>query len=212
VKALGGLDSTERTPEQTQSAIWWSNDENSYTRVGQWSDIADHLLADQGRSPLESAYLLTELNVGLADAVTACWEAKYVYDAWRPITAINEADTDGNRATRADPDWTPLLPITPDHPEYTSGHSVIGSLAAKVMTDFFGPIPFSATSETLPDVVLRFDDFDQAAREEAMSRIYGGVHFAYSAERGLIMGGQVGDVVVAAFNKFDIPSGDGHLV
>ncbi|MER2263506.1 hypothetical protein ABS774_00070, partial [Methylobacterium oxalidis] len=95
---------------------------------------------------------------------------------------------------------------------YTSGHAVIGALAAKVMTDFFGPIPFSATSETVPDVVLRFDNFDMAAREEAMSRIYAGVHFAYSTEAGSVMGSQVGDVVLNAFQKFDIPAGDGHLV
>ncbi|AWN43648.1 vanadium-dependent haloperoxidase [Methylobacterium durans] len=213
VKALGDVNSTLRTPEQTESALWWSNDEDSYTRVGQWSDIADHILAEQGRSPQESAYLLTLLNVGLADAITACWETKYHYDAWRPVTAIREADGDGNRATRADDDWLPLLPATPDHPEYTSGHSVIGALAAKVMTDFFGPIPFSATSETLPDVVRHFDNFDQAARDEAMSRIYAGVHFAYSTEAGLVMGSQVGDVVVDAFHqKFDPPAGDGHLV
>ncbi|GJE35349.1 vanadium-dependent haloperoxidase [Methylobacterium oxalidis] len=212
VKLLGDVNSSVRTPEQTLSALWWSNDEDSYTRVGQWSDIADHILAEQGRSPLESAYLLTMLNVGLADAVTACWETKYHYEAWRPVTAIHEAGEDGNRATRADADWLPLLPATPDHPEYTSGHSVIGALAAKVMTDFFGPIPFSATSETVPDVVLRFDNFDMAAREEAMSRIYAGVHFAYSTEAGLVMGSQVGDVVLNAFQKFDIPAGDGHLV
>ncbi|GEP04298.1 vanadium-dependent haloperoxidase [Methylobacterium oxalidis] len=213
VKALGAVDSQVRTPEQTLSALWWSNDEDSYTRVGQWSDIADHILAEQGRSPLESAYLLTMLNVGLADAITACWETKYHYEAWRPVTAIREAGEDGNRATRPDPDWLPLLPATPDHPEYTSGHSVIGALAAKVMTDFFGPIPFSATSETVPDVVLRFDDFDAAAREEAMSRIYAGVHFAYSTEAGLVMGAQVGDVVVDAFHeRFDVPSRDGHMV
>lgn len=208
VKALGSMDSTERTPEQTQSAIWWSNDEDSYTRVGQWSDIADHLLADQGRSSLESAYLLTELNVGLADALIACWDAKYTYDTWRPITAIREADTDGNRATKADLDWTPLLP-TPDHPEYPSGHATIGAVAATVMTDFFGPIPFSATSETLPDVVLHFADFDEAARAEADSRVYGGVHFADSAETGLLMGRQVGEVVENAFDCFDVRSGDG---
>ena len=211
-KALGGAESAERTPEQALSALWWSNDENSYTRVGQWSDIADRLLADQGRSPLESAYLLTELNVGLADAITACWDTKYTYDAWRPITAIREAGRDGNPATRADPDWTPLLPITPDHPEYVSGHSVIGGLATKVMTGFFGPIPFSATSETLPDVVLHFDNFAQAAQSEADSRIYGGVHFAYSTEAGLVMGGQVGDVVVDAFQKFHVTGGDGLLL
>ncbi|MDR7037778.1 hypothetical protein J2X36_002529 [Methylobacterium sp. BE186] len=212
VKLLGEVNSSVRTPEQTLSALWWSNDEDSYTRVGQWSDIADNILAEQGRSPLESAYLLTMLNVGLADAITACWETKYHYEAWRPVTAIHEAGEDGNRATRADADWLPLLPVTPDHPEYTSGHSVIGALAAKVMTDFFGPIPFSATSETVRDVVLHFDNFDQAAQEEAMSRIYAGVHFAYSAEAGLVMGSQVGDVVVNAFKNFDIPAGDGHLV
>ena len=211
VKAYGERDSDVRTPEQTLSALWWSNDENTYTRVGQWSDIADHLLAEQGRTPLESAYLLTELNVGLADAIIACWDAKYTYDFWRPVTAIREAGRDANPATRPDSDWLPLLPTTPDHPEYTSGHSIIGSLANQVMTDFFGPIPFSATSETVPDVVLTFPNFAAAAIDEAASRIYAGVHFRNSTEAGLLMGEQVGGVVLNAFETFE-PNHGGLLI
>lgn len=202
VRRLGERDSNDRKLEQTQSALWWSNDSNSYTRVGHWNDIADHLLSDQGRSLEESAYLLAELNVGLADSVIACWDSKYTYTAWRPVTAIREAGTDGNPATKADPDWLPLLPETPDHPEYPSAHGTLGAVAAEVLTDFFGPIPFSARSDTLPGVRLSFADFDQAAQDEAASRIYAGVHFGYSGEAALLMGRQVGKVAVDAFDAF----------
>ncbi|MDR7035836.1 hypothetical protein J2X36_000572 [Methylobacterium sp. BE186] len=211
VKAFGDLYSDVRSPAQTLSALWWSNDEDTYTRVGQWSDIADRILDAQDRSPLESAYLLTELNVGLADSIIACWDAKFTYDFWRPVTAIREAGRDGNWATRPDPDWLPLLVTTPDHPEYTSGHSILGSTANQVLTDFFGAIPFTGTTETLPGVYLTFPDFEAAAVDEAASRIYAGVHYRVSTERGLFMGEQVGGVIVDAFNRFE-PNSDGHLV
>jgi hypothetical protein len=202
VRRLGERNSSERTEAQTVSAIWWSNDADSYTRVGHWNDIAVRLLTEQGRDLGESAYLLAALNVGLADALIACWDTKYTYDAWRPITAIREADTDGNPATTADPDWLPLLPETPDHPEYPSGHGTLGATASEVMTDFFGPIPFASPSDALPGVILEFDNFDQAAEEEAASRIYAGVHFGYSADAALLMGRQVGEVTVDAFDQF----------
>ena len=152
------------------------------------------------------------MNVGLADTLIAGWDAKYTYNFWRPVTAIHDANADGNPATKADADWSSLLP-SPGHPNYVSGHSVIGETAAKVMTDFFGPIPFTGTSETQPGVVRHFDNFEQAAKEEAVSRIYGGVHFPFSTEDGLALGGHVGDWVVDTFHqKLDIPSSDGHLV
>ena len=211
VRIRGGAESDERTSEQTRDALWWANDAGGYTPVGQWNEIADGLLADQGRSPMESAYLLAELNVGLTDALIAGWEAKYTYGSWRPVTALHEADADGNRATSADPDWLPLLSPTPSHPEYVSGHSLIGGVADTVMTDFFGPIPFSGTSDMLPGVALHFDDFAQAAQEEADSRIYAGVHFRYSTETGLDMGEQVGVMVTDVFERFAPSQSDGLL-
>jgi hypothetical protein len=87
----------------------------------------------------------------LADAAIVSWDCKYVYNYWRPITAIQEADTDGNQDTIADPAWTPLL-ATPPFPEYTSGHSTFSGAAASVLAFFFkkDQMHFSIGSDDLP--------------------------------------------------------------
>ena len=70
------------------------------------------------------------LNLAMADAAIACWDAKYHYVFWRPVTAIAPADTDGNAATAADPAWAPLRATPRNHPEYPSGHSTVSERAA----------------------------------------------------------------------------------
>jgi membrane-associated phospholipid phosphatase len=77
------------------------------------------------------------LDIAMADAAIACWEAKYHYVFWRPVTAIPLADTDGNPATISDPSWMPLF-ATPAHPEYPSGHSTVSGAAAGVLASFYG--------------------------------------------------------------------------
>ena len=84
----------------------------------------------------ENARLLALLNLGLADGYISSWSAKFLYNYWRPVTAIREGDMDGNDNTAGDPNWTPLL-LTPPIPDYDSGHGVQGGLAATIMQRFF---------------------------------------------------------------------------
>ena len=200
VKQLGEIDSEQRTPDQTKAALFWSNDRGSYTTAGHWNNIATDLLAGQGAGVEDSAHLLTELNVALADDFIATWDTKYTYVSWRPITAIRQAGEDGNPATSPDPKWNPLL-TTPNFPNYVSGHASSGAAAAVVLTDFFGAIPFSATSPSLPGETRHFNNFTEAAAEDGASRVYAGVHFGFSVVTdGAALGQNVADTALASFH------------
>jgi membrane-associated phospholipid phosphatase len=210
VKQLGAATSSERTPEQTEMALFWADGRASYTPPGHWNQIATNLAARLGSSAEGSARMLAELNVALADAGIATWDAKFTYGSWRPITAIRLADTDGNAATTADPDWTPLL-TTPNHPEYPSGHAVFSGAAAAVLGEAFGDLTFSATSVTLPGVTREFDSFAEAAAEAGRSRVYGGIHFELSSQDGLALGHAIGAWVSDAFeDRYGTGSGPCH--
>src|SRR5213078_1294159 len=108
-------------------------------------------------------------------------------------SAIHNADTDDNPDTLSDPTWSPLL-ITPNFPEYISGHSTFSGAAAAVLAAFFGSdeIPFTTTSEDLPGVSRSYSSFSQAAAEAGMSRIYGGIHFQSANLNGLASGAELG--------------------
>jgi hypothetical protein len=191
VRVLGADDSSVRTDEQTEIARFWSNDEGSYTPPGHLNDITAQIAADQGISVEQSAALFAQLNVTLADASIAAWKVKYTETLWRPITAIRLADQDGNPETDQDPNWSPLLE-TPNHPEYVSGHAVFAGAAEQVLSSFFGDdLSFSITSASLPGVIRHFDNFAEMAEEDAISRIYAGVHYRFTAEDGLDLGGSV---------------------
>src|SRR5881397_3874928 len=109
VKELGSLTSTTRTPDQTDAAIFWQDH-----AMALWNGIFRTLAADQNLNIVDSARLFAMENLAAADAQIGCWNDKYYYWFWRPITAIREADTDGNPDTQADPTWLPLFdPATP---------------------------------------------------------------------------------------------------
>ena len=132
------------------------------------------------------------LNVALADAAIAAWDAKYAYNFWRPVTAIRLGDTDGNPATAPDPAWMSLI-MTPPFPDYTSGHSTFSGAAAAVLSLFYGTrrVPFSTTSDGLPNVVRDFRGFLQSAREAALSRMVRRHSFQVGQRRWL--SGRFGD-------------------
>ena len=131
------------------------------------------------------------LNMAMADAGIASWNAKYYYDLWRPEDAIRLADLDGNPLTASDPDWTPLWP-SPPFPGYTSGHSSFSGAGSQVLILFFGEdeIAFEIPAgwDVLPGVTRSFDSLTQAAEEAGMSRIYGGIHFMFDNTAGLDVG------------------------
>ena len=191
VKDIGSLMSMTRTADQTEIARFW----NGNTPVG-WNRIALSVSEVNDLSLSNNARLLALLNVAMADAVIACWEAKYYYSFWRPVTAIRLADTDGNPGTTVDPTWTPLL-TTPAHPDYPSGHATVSRSAKSILTAYFGDeTGFSTTTEVLPGVTRNYSNFTQAVDEAFNARIYGGIHFRAACQDGQTTGAQVGDLVV----------------
>jgi membrane-associated phospholipid phosphatase len=196
VKALGGVNSTNRTPEQTLIARFWSDFSYTVTPPGHWNQIAQNIVTNRPTALAENARLFALLNIAMADAGIVVWDAKYVYNFWRPVTAIQQADTDDNPDTEADPSWLPLL-NTPSFPEYVSGHSAFSAAAATVLGSFFGTdrVSFTVGSDGVPGVFRSYDSLDAAAEEIALSRIYGGIHFLSADVDGLIAGHQVGEYV-----------------
>jgi hypothetical protein len=116
----------------------------------------------------------------MADALIAAWDSKYHFEFWRPITAIPLASTDGNDATVEKADWTPLL-VTPNYPEYYSGHQSVDGTSQAILTAYFGSmLPVEGFSEGLPGVVRSWPNFAAAADEALLARIWGGIHFRFS--------------------------------
>jgi hypothetical protein len=161
-----------------------------------WNQIAQTLGA--GNNLEQNARLFAALNIGLADAAIAAWDAKYEYGLWRPVTAIR-AD-DGNPLTLQDPNWTPLL-TTPPFPEYVSGHSTFSGAASTILAQVLGKdeMAFVVASGDLPGVTRSFYALSQAANEAGMSRIYGGIHFQAGNQDGLATGRSIGDWVMGQY-------------
>jgi hypothetical protein len=192
VKSIGSSTSTTRTAFQTEVAKFWAGNTALF-----WNRIALTMAARNQTSLSQNARLFAVLNVAMADAAIACWDAKYTYVFWRPITAIQLADTDGNPATDPDPNWTPLI-VTPNFPEYPSGHATVSPAAAVVLQATFGNSgPFTLDSDVLPGVLHSFNSFAAAADEAFVARIYGGIHFRTSCRDGHQLGVAVGNDVLA---------------
>jgi PAP2 superfamily len=193
VKALGGLTSTSRTAYQTQTATFWQVD----TPTGQWDRVADSLAMQNHMNLMASARLLARLNIAIADATIAVFDAKNAYNFWRPATAIVQADADGNPSTASDATWLPLL-TTPYFQEYPSAHSGISSAAATTLASVFGPnAQFTVTSVGLPGVTRSFNSFSDAVAQVGDARILAGFHFRFSVEDGIALGSSVGNYVDA---------------
>ena len=209
VERLGELSSTERTDEQTEIAQFWSYDRpDTFRPPGQWNQIAQEVAIDQGNSLEDNALLFAELNVAMADAGIVAWDGKYAFEQIRPVTAIRNADDDNNPNTTADPDWEPLI-RTPNFPDYISGHSAFGGAAAGVLEDFFGnDVSFKIPTQELPGVSREFtsigstSSFEVAARENANSREFGGVHVEISNVDGVQTGLDVADFVLNQSDLF----------
>jgi hypothetical protein len=127
-ESLGAGDSTTRTADETQAALYWNEQTGTDTPAGIWNEIADQVAQAQGDGLTQDAQILAELNVAEADAMIAAWNAKFTYNAWRPITAIENADEIGNPGITEDPTWTPLI-TTPAFPEYVAGHPTVSEAA-----------------------------------------------------------------------------------
>lgn len=203
VKSLGRRDSRIRTTRQTQTAQFWSYDRpDTFGPPGQWQQLAQEVALQRNNTLEQNARLFALLTTAMADAGIATWDLKYTYNQWRPITAIRESPA--NSGVIADPNWTPLLD-TPPFPDYVSGHAAFGAAAGRILHRFFGTnnVSFDIPSQDLPGVSRSYTRFSQAVRENALSRIYGGVHVGPATIDGVITGLVVGEAVAdSVFNKF----------
>ena len=186
VKELGSLTSMKRTADQTDAARFWADH-----AVAMWSRIFRSLSATRGLTIVDNARFFAMLYLTGADAAISCWNDKAYWLFWRPITAIREADTDGNPATEPDPGWLPLL-NTPPYPEHPSGHSCLSGSIVHTLQDFFGTdkMEFSATS-AVSGTTRSFTRFSQAIKEIIEARVWGGIHFRTADVQGSIIGKKV---------------------
>lgn len=190
IKTMGVYTGSGRTDDQSELALFWAGNTALY-----WNRIAAQLSASRSLPLSENARLFALLNVTMADAAIACWDSKYRYVFWRPITAIRLADTTVNASTDPDPTWTPWLDFfasgTPAHPEYPSGHSTVSGSAAYILSAMFGDnTPFTVTSDVRAGT-RAFSSFSAAVAEIADARVFGGIHFRTSCVRGNALGQSV---------------------
>jgi hypothetical protein len=174
-KTVGSLTSTTRTPEQTEIGYFWA-DSGPVLWQNALRYISRNYLSDIG----DAARMYALAEASLADAQIACWETKYFYNFWRPITAIRLGDQDANPDTDVDPDWQPLI-NTPNFPEYTSGHATTSGAITHVLRLFFGSdvLNFQMTTNN-PNAQQKtrtFTRFSQAEEEVIDARVYVGIHY-----------------------------------
>ena len=194
VKAFGAAVGSSRTPVQDEIALFWADAAGTETPPGHWNSIAQNVARPSGNTLEQNARLFALLNIAMADAAIAAWDAKYVFDNWRPVTAIRNGDGDGNAGTAGDPTWSSFI-VTPPFPDYVSGHSTFSAAAATVLALFYGSdaVAFATGSDSLPGVSHSFTSFSAAASEAAVSRVLAGIHFRFAIEDGLTAGVEIGE-------------------
>jgi hypothetical protein len=199
VKELGSLTSTKRTADQTAAAIFWQDN-----GMAIWNRVFRSLASPTDTAG--NARLFAATNLAAADALIGCWNNKYYWNFWRPITAIREGDNDGNPATSGDATWTPLFDpsvdvsgaklVTPGFPDHPSGHTCASGAITRVLRDFFGTdkVTFTVTSNKClpaPCQARTFRRFSDAIDEVIGARIWSGIHFRTADEEGARLGKKV---------------------
>ncbi len=226
VKALGSIDSWTPADEEYQVAFFWGNDRDGTSKPpGQlnqitqaYADRAFQGLSAEARIEQESR-LFALVNLAMADAGIAAWDSKYNtdFDLWRPITAIQNGDFDGNDQTAGDPNWQPLNnvdpdgpgpmtadPFSPQFPAWVSGHATFGAAHAGIMAAFFGSDSFEAMSfgtddPYVPGLTREFDSWSEMAWENALSRLFLGVHYRIDAVDGNALGFDIAQWIFANY-------------
>ena len=202
VEALGALDSPFRTPEETHTAVFWQTNP-----LAVFNGVARRLADERGLDVTDSALLFGMMDLAAGDAQINCWNDKYYWGSWRPISAIRHADQDGNPATTADPTWQPLFVptldpaiagagpplITPPFPEHPSGHLCYTSSSVHALQAFLGTndLTFYVTSSRFPGEQRYFNHLSDAIDEVTEARIWAGIHFRTADEQGALLGERV---------------------
>jgi len=198
IKEVGSLTSTTRTSDQTDAAIFWQDHLHGFM-----NRLFRNLVLTQGWDIVDSARLFAMENLAAADAAIGCWNDKYYWQFWRPITAIREADTDGNPDTQADPTWWPLFHpttpvcnppalVTPPFPDHPSGHACGTSAFVHTLQNFFGTDKIAVTAFSNKSCTTRtFDRFSDMLSEVIDARVWAGIHFRTADTQGVVLGKKV---------------------
>jgi len=192
IRAFGGRTSTRRSAEQTEIARFWD-----FSMPAIYHGVVRSVATAPGRDVAANARLFATVAQAMDDALIAVFDAKYHYSFWRPVTAIRNADTDGNDATIREATWAPLIDV-PMHPEYPSGHSILAGALGAVLRAEVGtaPVRLSTSSPTAKGATRQWTSIDELVREVAMARVYGGLHYRFTNEVSLGMGRAIGELAV----------------
>jgi hypothetical protein len=195
VKALGSGNSTMRSTEQTSTALFFSGN-----AIVQFNSALRDQLTVRHLNIVDAARMFAAVDMSLADAAISVWHAKYLYGFWRPITAINLADTDGNPTTTADPDWRPLL-TTPPYPDYVSGYSGLAGAFTRSLERVLETrhLHLSLISTAVPGVTRSYDSGRALNGDVVDARVWLGIHFRFADTRGVQVGQQVANWALAHY-------------
>lgn len=220
VKVLGALDRYYDDPgdpgkltddpialEHLEIGNFWAYDRSGMgTPMRMFNNVLRTIAEQQQNTPEDNAKLFAKATVAMADAGIAAWNSKFAYDLWRPVTGIRRGDEDGNAATDADEDWTPIgapggqgANFTPPFPTYISGHATFGGALFQTLINHYGQddIAFSLTSEELENVTRDFSSFSEAMAENGRSRVYLGIHWNFDDTEGQEVGKQIANYLFA---------------
>jgi hypothetical protein len=193
VKALGSLNSTARTPDQTALAVFYSD--NFLTL---WERTLRSIASANIDNIGDSARLFALANMASADAIIGAWDAKKYYNYWRPITAIQEGNNDGNKDTVGDPAWLPFI-ATPAYPDYTSGANNLTGAMTRTLEQLLGDRTTFTVFSTTANTTKSYDRFSDMAEDVVDVRIYQGIHFRFADEVARRTGTRAADWAVSHF-------------
>lgn len=190
VKRLGAKKSKDRTTEQTDVGKFWAGRD---VRI-----VINQLIGRPGRSLVDDARFLALAEMAWADSYVAMMDGKYHYMFWRPVTAIRNAEMDGNDATKPDLQWEAMVE-TPAHPEYPCGHCASAGAVGAVIQQEFGPDAPPLVLEMEDTLLRRYDTPQEYIDDVSISRVYVGVHYRFSMEAGRKTGMDIGKVAAQRY-------------
>jgi hypothetical protein len=200
VKEIGSVNSATRAADQTLVARLWAGVGTPTNFLLVWNNVARAVSLARKSTTVEKARLFALTNIALHDALQTTFASKFQYDLWRPVTAIQRADEDGNPDTEPDSGWSSLI-ASPPYPSYAGNNAAIGTSQSTILALFFGrdDIRFDHTWEGAGGATRSYAGFTAMADEEARARIYAGIHFTFDNVAGQSVGRNVANYIFQNF-------------